>query len=139
MNKQLFELDIENKIHEELYIKDDSKIQYNIGCYGCLKKENSYTIYHITEEEICIVLGVFNNESDAYEYLKEIMDYIHSIKINTILDNYFNEHTNREIVQTYMYMDDKLEEEFQKRLENKVKTKKKGKNKYYERNSREIN
>lgn len=127
MNKQLFELDIENKIHEELYIKDNTKIQYQIRSYGCLKNKNVYTIYYITEEEICIVLGVFNNESDAYEYLKEIMDYIHIIQIDIILDEYFNSHLQKDKIKLYRNLDYEFDLQFHKRLENKVKTKKKGK------------
>lgn len=134
MNKEQFEQDIENKTHEYLYIKDNTKIIYQKESYGCLKKSNSYTIYYINEDEIFIFLGIFNNEYDAYEYLKEIMDYIHNIQIEIILDDYFNKHINKEIIKTYMYTDNKLEEEFHKRLENKVK--KRGS---YERNSKKIN
>ena len=127
MNKELFELDIENKIHEDLYIKDNTKIQYKIVCCGCLKNDNSYTIYCINKEELCISLGVFNNESDAYEYLKEIMDYMHNIQIKFILDEYFNNHLNKEKIKMYIYTDFEFSNEFYKRIEDSSKKRKKRK------------
>lgn len=137
MNKQLFEQDIENKIIEELYIKDNTKIIYKSGCYGCIKNKGLYALYYITEEELCLVLSIFNNESDAYEYLKEIMDYIHNIKINIILDEYFNNHLYKDKIKEYIYTDFLFANEFHKRIEDSSKIRKKGSKN--ERNSRKIN
>lgn len=124
MNKVLFEQDIENKVHEELYICDNTKIVYQKNSYGCLKNNNSYTIYYINGDEIFIFLGVFNNECDAYEYLKEIMDYIHKIKINIVLDEYFNDRMHKQKIKMYMYTDFDFANEFYERIENKTKKKK---------------
>jgi len=124
MNKQEFEQTIKNNIHEHLYIKKNDKIKHQLDHFGCYKKNNSYTIYYIDNDNKIVFFGITNNEYDAYDYLYEIFEYRHDVEINKLLDEYFylpNEERKKykEMINFYNQNDIKFSIEFGKRIEQK--------------------
>lgn len=120
MKKEEFENNLKNKCHEYLYIKNDFKDCFIRECIGCVHKGNAFEIYLINKNKKYVFLKTDNNEEDAYDYLYEIFDILHTREINKLLDEYFEcsffeKDKYEEMIKFYIRNDFDFAEEFYKR------------------------
>ena len=124
MKKVEFEQSIKNKCHEHLFLKDEFHLAIN--GVGFLNENNLYKIYTINKNLNRVIVAVFNNEDDTYDYLNEIFNYLHFTKINNILDDYFinlksKENNLDKLIDFYLLHDQEFAQEYNIRKKGHIK------------------